>query len=301
MEWLAKLCIALSLALVSFVISKAFPKPSVWRAFEYLNWFLFYVVIPLTIFKSVAKTPNIPVVLALIAACCIHMVLCSAIALACCKRMEPRSRITIALLASLPNVVFLAFPLAIALLGSVAPVVPYAVSFNLLLPIYIAFLSRATGRSGKAKPKSYPHIAAFLVGLIVNYLGASSYVLEPLSSELASTCLTVLNLSAFAVIGSELARVSKLDMPRIGIVMILRLCIAPLLMTCILLSLTPFIRIPKIYALGTVMQSLMAPAVTNVILAKAFELDTVLASSAVATLTPISIAIATALALLANR
>jgi len=79
-----------------------------------------------------------------------------------------------------------------------------------------------------------------------------------------------------------------------------RFGVSPLVMASMLLGLSMATPVPKLYVVGSMLQSVMAPAVTNVILAKAFGLDTALASSSIAILTPISIAIAVGIALGAN-
>ncbi len=295
MEWWIKFVVATCFAVIGFSVSRWL---RVGKPFEYLNDFLFYGVIPATIFLSVARAPSVPLLLALTAVSALHMVGCTVLALAVFRRFGEVERATMVLLSSLPNVVFLAFPLAIALLGSVTPVIPYAIAFNALLPGYVAWLSKSFSGRGKAKPRSYPHVAAFVAGAIANYMGLSSAISRATSIPAVSTAITILNLAAFAIIGSELARVERIDVPRIGLVAIYRFGVSPLLMAIALLALSTLIEVPKGYVVGSVMQSLMAPAVTNVILAKAFGLDTSLASSAVALLTPVSVAIAVALTVL---
>ncbi|NPA97437.1 MAG: hypothetical protein GXO32_07550 [Crenarchaeota archaeon] len=297
MEWAIKIGVALSFAAAGFVASRFLGAR---RAFEYWNWFLFYGVIPLTIFLSVARAPNVPVLLALVALSAVHMFICYALSYAATRRFSDRVRITVSLLSSLPNVVFLAFPLAISLIGGVAPVVPYAIAFNSLLPLYIAYLSKRAGRGRGAKPRSYPHIAAFVAGVIANYLGVSRVVTSVLAAPAPSSVLTVLNLSSFAIIGSELAVVGSIDFSRIGLVAAFRFGVSPLVMLSMLLGLSAMTSVPRIYIVGSMLQSVMAPAVTNVILAKAFDLDTALASSSIAVLTPASIALALCVALAAG-
>lgn len=254
---------------------------------------LFYYVIPPTIFMAVASAPAANILLILVAVSCIHMALLLTPLLALSSR-EP-SRTTMALLSGLPNVVFLAFPLSIALYGTVTPVLPYAIALNMLLPVLLAVLGSWYGGDADA-PSAYPHIAAFTAALIVKLFapGLASTIasIEPLHALLSAA-----NLSAFAAIGGELAGCSHILEPGVERVAFLRLVASPLLMLALLTPLSMLVKLPHVMIAGMLIQSVMPPAVANVILARVYGLDSRLAASSIAVLTPASLVLAVAVAM----
>ena len=288
-----RLLIALAIAAAVFVARRLVGED---RPFNALARALFYGVIPPTIFMAVVRAPSVPLILLLTLVAALHMGIMLAATLGASSSRRSREAVTVACLSSMPNVVFLAFPVAIAVLGTVSPMIPYAVAFNALLPAVIAVLSSWFG-SRASRPNPAPHIAAFCTATLLKWL-------SPSAAEAVASCaqlhqvLAALNLLAFAVVGSELAasRMRRALSRGVGVVVLLRFVASPLLMLGLLALATRFASIPRVYWVGMLMQSVMAPAITNIVLAKVFNLDTELAATSIAVTTPASVAIAIAIA-----
>ncbi len=289
---ISKLVTVIALAVLGFATRRCIGLEKLWRI---LSLILFYFSIPLTIFFSTISAPSIPVLLIATALAFIHMCAVTALSFAIAAKLRS-VWLSIAVLASLPNSLFLAIPLSEATLGSVFPVLPHAIAFNGVLVISIALLTYLAGgeRGIGASLRALPHILAFAIALILRILNIAPLLLSIDAIHALKLAISYLNLSAFALIGAELALARISPRREVLYVAMLRYIASPAILVAIL-SIPMLPPLPPNVSLGMTMQSFMPPAVTCIVLSKVYNLDSELVALTIAILTPISTAIALAI------
>jgi predicted permease len=292
-----KLIAMIMLTLAGYLISKNVLGSRIIRV---VNLFLFYVSIPLTIFLKVATIPSETVFLSLLIVGIVHMLIIFIIAYGVSKAFTINSldAISVAISLSLPNALFLAMPLALILFGDVGPVTPYGVAFNIVLPLYVIISARVGSSGGRGGGKLYtrsiPAILSFILGLLTRIVIPSLASLELI--ELASSVITNTFYLSFLVIGESLKTMSKAAIKTykhlIVISMMVKYLLSPALVAALIRIFQAVITIDRLFILGMVLQSIMPPAVTSVIIAKEFDLNYEIVSLLLVLLTPVSIALA---------
>lgn len=264
---------------------------------EIINLSLFYIVIPIIIFDSIYNTENLGALTLAILASIIHIVLILAVAFGftLIRGITDKSKvIAFSLSLAMPNAGYLAIPLSITLYNESASVIPYTIAFNIALPIAIVMLSlysnTSSNRSEKTKlviARSIPFLVAFTLAFSLRY--ANMYLPKPLYSIFNG--IKWYTLTSFTLLGYEFTKtlqnsITKRLIYEILVSMVVRYAVSPLL----IIVLISVLRIFE-YSRGLMLQSIMPPAVANIILAKIFKLDTDTVSTLIVVLTPISIAL----------
>ena len=286
---ISKLVAVVTLTVLGFVTRRYIGLEKPWHI---LSLVLFYFSIPLTIFFSTINAPNIPMLLIATVLAFIHMCIVATLSFAIATKRGGKWP-SIAVLVSLPNSLFLAIPLSEAALGSAIPALPHAIAFNGVLVISTAWLSYLTGRKRGVgtSSRALPHVLAFMTALVLRVINVAPLLLSIDAVHSLMLAINYLNLSAFTLIGAELAVAGFSLRKEVLYVAILRYITSPIILAAILLI--PIIPpLPTDVFLGMFMQSFMPPAVTCIVLSKIYNLDNELTALSIAILTPISTAIA---------
>jgi predicted permease len=270
------------------------------RIIRVVNLILFYVSIPLTVLIKVATIPSETVFLSLLIISIVHMLIIYIIAYGVSKAFTANSldAISTALSLSLPNGLFLAVPLALILFGDVVPVLPYGVATNIVLSLYAIMLARAgssRGRGGgKLYTRSIPITLSLILGLLLRITMPSLASLEQI--KLVSSVITNSFYLSFLIIGESLKTMSRAAIKAykhlVAISMIVKYLLSPALVIALICVFQVVITIDRLFILGMIIQSIMPPAVVNLIFAKVFDLNYEIISLVLVLLTPISIAMA---------
>ncbi len=263
------------------------------RALAALNSALFYVTLPLSLLLSVARLSGLGAFAAALAAAVAQMYATMALAILASRLLRLTWAAELVTLASLPNAIFIGLPLVGALLGDPAYAAPHAVAFNAVLVALLAYLGRGGPRRVRAASALY--FASFLAGLLLNLAGVRARAAPAL--DYAAGIVSRANMLSFVIVGAGLAglRVSRPVARRLAAVAAFRYLASPLTMAAALAAL-PAARADGRLALGGVLQSVMPPAVTCIVLARELGMDSELVTAGVALLSPASIALAVALA-----
>ena len=270
------------------------------RIIRVVNLFLFYVSIPLTVLIKVATISSEAVFLSLLIISIVHMFIIYIIAYGVSKTFTANSldATSTALSLSLPNSLFLAVPLALILFGDVGPVLPYGVATNIVLPLYAIMLARTSssrGRDGgKLYTRSIPITLSLILGLLLRITMPSLASLEQI--KLVSSVITNSFYLSFLIIGESLKTIGRASIKAykhlIAISMIVKYLLSPALVIALIYISQTIITIDELFILGMITQSIMPPAVVNLIFAKAFDLNYEIISLILVLLTPVSIALA---------
>ncbi len=295
-ELLTRVVLVVVLCALGYVLRKRFDLD---KLFECLTKVLFYFSIPITIFFSTLDAPRISALMQGVAAAFIHMTVLTIILFSIASRLRG-SWIDVAVLASLPNSLFLPTPLSEIVLGSALPILPHAVAFNAVLVVVLAILSMMLRESMGVKlvARVVPYATSFAVALALRIY--EPVLCSSLSQSLSplATATNIINLTAFLIVGSEMSFVKSFSIRREVIyVAIARYVASPAIL------LTTILLIPGLsndMVLGMVIQSVMPPAVTCIIVSRMYNLDTELTTLSIAFLTPVSTAIALAIPTLAK-
>jgi len=258
-----------------------------------LNIFLFYVTIPLIIFDIIYSEKHLTVFSLAISVSTIHMAVIFAASYWYMKmqRQDDRPRaLAFALSLSMSNVAYLAIPLAITVFGDTRYILPYTIAFNIALPVvtfvlsYIGYEGINKSRSiGKAFVRTLPFILAIALALVLRYLELDLGFLAPVFD--INTYFTFLS---FILIGYEFAKFVRRFNKELLKVSLAALIIKYIVSPIAMVLLVSVAEIDE-YLRGLLLQSIMPPAVTNIVLAKMFKLDTEIVSLLIVLLTPISI------------
>jgi len=287
-----QIVLLLVLILLGYILKRSF---SIDILFNYIIKTLFYIVIPLTVFFSTLRSPNIPILLISTVIAFIHLVIMLITSFSLVKLLPNISyidRITIATLVSLPNSLFLAIPLSIILFNDALPVLPHAIAFNAILVLTILLLSTITELHRKRIDLRtvLPYLKAFLLGLLLKSI-TSAHLYCNTYIETIVKILNYINYSAFLVLGGELIVLKIKYMKEVLYIIPLKFFLSPLVLISILIPINTRIYIPINYIHGLLLQSLMPPAITNIVIAKIYKLNSPLTTLSIAFLTPLSIII----------
>ena len=259
------------------------------RVVEAINSLLFYATIPLSLVVSTARLGDVSMFASALLVASAHMLVTMAVAIAFTRLTGVEEGPVLVVLSSLPNSVFIALPLASAMLGDSMYALPHAVAFNLVLVLMLFYLSYSG--SGRVRRALILYSAALAFGFALNAAGARSLAgreLETLSN-LSSTA----NMLSFVVVGSSLSNLRKLSRRvarGLAVVAAFRYAVSPILLWASLATLGSGLALG--FVKGAWLQSVMPPAVTCLVLVKAAGMDEELAVASVAALTPISVALA---------
>ncbi|MEM0489962.1 MAG: hypothetical protein QXH73_01950 [Ignisphaera sp.] len=261
---------------------------------DLVNKSLFYLVIPTIIFKAIYGSNDLESISLAIVISGIHilsMFLISYITsyLIGIKNSNESLAITISL--SMPNAGYLAIPLSVALIGDSRYVVPYTIAFNIALPLLILILSTFynTNNSGRINLiKSVPFLLALTVSLLLKLFNV--YIAIP---QMIFRSIDTIIMSSFMIIGYEFSKITidtmKSSLKPVFLGIIIRYIVSPIML--ILLMLHNSLINNFNYYRGLMLQSVMPPAVSNIILAKVYNLKSEVVSILIVVLTPISIVI----------
>jgi len=259
-----------------------------------INSSLFYLAIPITIFDAVYSEKNLLFFSSLIAASIAHMVLLFILSyvIVYMLNLKNTTRILALLLsAAMPNAGFVAIPLALMVFGDTKIIIPYTIAFNILVPIIVVTLGFLSGKNenrfnsiARSMYTSIPFLISFISALVLN--------LMRLELSLVSTLLSIIKwytILSFLIIGYELAKVIEKTKIRnlgvfLGIIAFARYMFSPIL----ILAMNLIIDFGN-YRRGLLLQSIMPPAITNIILAKKYDLDIDIVVLSIAVFTPLSI------------
>ncbi|MEM1736826.1 MAG: hypothetical protein QXD57_02940 [Ignisphaera sp.] len=281
------------LAVVGYVFGKLRSK-IIDVCMDLVNKSLFYLVIPTIIFKAIYGSNDLESISLAIVISGIHilsMFLISYITsyLIGIKNSDESLAITISL--SMPNAGYLAIPLSVALIGDSRYVVPYTIAFNIALPLLILILSTFynTNNSGKINLiKSVPFLFALTVSLLLKLFNV--YIAIP---QMIFRSIDTIIMSSFMIIGYEFSKITidtmKSSLKPVFLGIIIRYIVSPIML--ILLMLHNSLINNFNYYRGLMLQSVMPPAVSNIILAKVYNLKSEVVSILIVVLTPISIVI----------
>jgi len=259
-----------------------------------INSSLFYLAVPITIFDAVYSEKNLLFFSSLIAASIAHMVLLFILSyvIVYMLNLKNTTRILALLLsAAMPNAGFVAIPLALMVFGDTKIIIPYTIAFNILVPIIVVTLGFLSGKNenrfnsiARSMYTSIPFLISFISALVLN--------LMRLELSLVSTLLSIIKwytILSFLIIGYELAKVIEKTKIRnlgvfLGIIAFARYMFSPIL----ILAMNLIIDFGN-YRRGLLLQSIMPPAITNIILAKKYDLDIDIVVLSIAVFTPLSI------------
>ncbi len=231
-DLISELVAVIALAVLGFATRRYIGLERLWHI---LSLILFYFSIPLTIFFSTISAPSIPMLLIATALAFIHMCAVTTLSFAIAAKLRS-VWLSIAALASLPNPLFLAIPLSKATLGSVLPVLLRAIASNNVLVISVALLTYLAGgkRGIGASSRALPHVLAFAVALILRILNIAPLLLSIDAIHALKLAISYLNLSAFALIGAELAIARLSPRREVLYVAMLRYIASPAILVAIL-------------------------------------------------------------------
>jgi len=265
---------------------------------DLVNKSLFYLVIPTIIFKAIYGSNDLESISLATVISGIHissMFLISYITsyLIGIKNSNESLAITISL--SMPNAGYLAIPLSVALIGDSRYVAPYTIAFNIALPLLILILSMFynTNNNGRINLiKSAPFLFALTVSLLLKLFNV--YIAIP---QMIFRSIDIIIMSSFMIIGYEFSKITigtmKLSLKLVFLGIIIRYIVSPIML--ILLMLHNSLINNFNYYRGLMLQSVMPPAVSNIILAKVYNLKSEVVSILIVVLTPISIVITIAI------
>lgn len=285
---------AILLALVGFALAQVDLK-YIEEFIEVLNKFLFYIVIPGIIFKTIFFAENLYSLVTSVAISIVHIVLVLAVAYLLSRLVWSRDSVkalTFSLTVSMPNVAYLAIPLSIMVFGVAEPVMPYVIAFNILLPIIIlllGYMNSSRGNGMKSTKRAIPFLLALTLSLTMRSLGSTLDSIRVLLDM-----LTTSSILSFTILGYEFASAYRVFVrgmiDGIALSIAIRYIVSPLAMALMLYV----FNVPG-YSRGLMLQSFMPPAVTVIVIAKMFNLDSKTATMITSILTPLSIAIVIAL------
>jgi len=277
---------AVGLLLAGVALARLYPKPV-----DILNKLLFYGTLPLALTVSVVRIADLIAFSLAFGAALIHMAATMGAAIALAKLARLESGRELVTLSSLPNALFIGFPLAAALLGDSKYAVPHAVAFNAILVLLLAYLGSRGPRRVRAAVALYA--ASFIAGLVLNLAGAYRVAASFLDT-LASIISTV-NMLSFVVVGASLypLRVSRSTSRSIALVAAFRYLASPLMLLAALSAFSFLgLTLDSGFVAGSFLQSIMPPAVTCIVIGRELRMDESLIAAAIVTLTPASVILA---------
>ncbi|MEM0026552.1 MAG: hypothetical protein QXT53_01275 [Ignisphaera sp.] len=265
------------------------------------NNYLFYIAVPITLIIKIGFTQIGYEFTTLIFISLLHIILILIISFLLLRSITtPVTAFSASLSLSMPNSGYLAIPLALILWSNSTYVLPYMIAFNIVLPFLTMFLAYIAVRKAHEKAihfKSLPVLAAFTVALIIRMLYGVKYEGDVTAVNYIDYLVSYSFYLSFIVIGGSIGKLSiktlKNDAKIVVTSCIIKYILSPLLMLFIsFLLLRGFDFSSNLYIHGLILQSIMPPAVTNIVLGKVFHLDEDLITLLLILLTPISIVLA---------
>ncbi|MDK6027988.1 hypothetical protein QPL79_01230 [Ignisphaera sp. 4213-co] len=267
---------------------------------DVLNKYLFYVAVPITIIMKIGFMHIDYQFALLIFISLLHIFLIFGISFSLIRLVaELIEAFSASLSLSMPNSGYLAIPLAIILWSNSIYVIPYMIAFNIVLPIITLFLAYITAKRGYDKKtylKSIPVFTALIVALTIKMFLDIGYnaIVETIDFVISQSFYL-----SFILIGEAMGKLTVKTFRKSTKIILISFLIKYVISPLIAISLVHTILVKAsenyLYVHGIILQSLMPPAVTNVILSKIFNLDDELVALLLVLLTPISIAISIAL------
>jgi predicted permease len=301
LEIATKMLIMLISTLCGFTISHI---KSLQKFVDLINIYLFYVATPITIFIKVSTASSEIEFVAMLAISLLHIALVFIATFAVAKAIHRDfdDALSLAISISMPNAGFLAIPLAIMLFGDSLGVIPYTIAFNIALPLFAFVLARISAvRSGNRKiyVKVVPILLALLVGIAHRLAEPRLHIHIESYLQLADTIVSSSFYSSFIVLGATFAMLSLYDLRSYGTVLKisipLKYIASPILAIVLIHVFTRYFSISTPFLQGILLQSIMPPAVLNLILARAFKLNEKMVSLLVTLLTVLSIILSLAI------
>jgi predicted permease len=287
------------LIVVSYIISY---RRSLQRVVNAINYYLFYIAIPLTVFIKVGTMGSETNFLNALIVSQLHIIVMFIISYAVARTMykDNVDRVSLTMSIAMPNAGFLAIPLAVAMFGTAFHVIPYMVAFNITLPLLTLVLAKlyATRRGNATKiyVKALPALSALLCATVFKQLELG-FCLQGILQTVDAVLSASFYLS-FVIVGYMLTQLRLCDIKKsahaIAVSMLVKYLSSPIIILVLAHTLLRYMSTDFAYMQGALLQSLMPPAVTNIVLAKVFQLNENLVSLFILLLTPLSIVIALA-------
>jgi predicted permease len=262
-----------------------------------INSFLFYVSIPLTTIIKISFMNNESEFLITLAISLLHIFTILIVSFVIAKMYVGFiDAISISIALSMPNAGYLAIPLSIILFGNPLYVIPYMIAFNLFLPflvIVLTYIVTTKKENGKSVYiKTFPGLFAISIAMIFRFLKIQTQNIAIINH--IDNFLTYSFYLSFIVIGSSLKEFGFNDVINnlkiLKITCFIKYLLSPLLSAMIIYITLNYMKINDMYIHGTMLQSIMPPAIANIIVGKVFKLNEKLISMLLLLLTPISIA-----------
>ncbi|MCS7112064.1 MAG: hypothetical protein N3D82_00715 [Ignisphaera sp.] len=286
--------IDIGLATVGFILGRKKNSSFVAYAVNLLNYFLYYTILPMVIFMAVLNAPSIGFYMLSVLLSILHicLLMVSSFLLSRIVSNDVKDRMAITTASSLPNAGYLAIPLAMIILGTERYVTPYAVAFNIVLSLTSLLIAVKVSRESPLNAvKSLPPILAVMVSIILKQhtIGLGSAL------DVLSTFTLHAIRSSFLVIGYGLTNLTYSSLKSLVkpllVVALLKIPYSLLVAKAIL----SFIVLPREFIRGFMLQSIMPPAINNIIIAKMFKLNEDLVAASIAIITPVSVLLSLAL------
>ncbi|MEM0212869.1 MAG: hypothetical protein QW348_01240 [Ignisphaera sp.] len=267
------------------------------------NSYLFYVAVPAILVIKIGFTQISYIFAILMLISSLHIILMLVTSFLLFRPLaEPITALSASLSLSMPNSAYLAIPLALILWGDSIYVLPYMIAFNIILPFLTMFLAYITARRMHEKSvyfKSLPVLIGFALALIARILYDAEYGDSTTIVNCIDNLISYSFYLSFIVIGGSIGKLSmkvlKNDIKIVATSCIIKYILSPLLMLLLsFLLLNNFNTSNNLYIHGLILQSIMPPAVINIVLGKVFHLNEELITILLILLTPISIALSLA-------
>ncbi|MEM1730168.1 MAG: AEC family transporter [Ignisphaera sp.] len=283
----------IGLATIGFMVGR---RNSDFMAYivELVNYFLYYIAVPMVIFVGVLNAPSINFYVFFIVLSILHIcvLMVSSFLFSPIISSNPKDRMTIVVLSSLPNAGYLAIPLATLLLGTGYYVTPYTVAFNIVFSFITLFIALRTSRGNTLDVvKSFPPILAIIITMIIK---TCTLDIGGIVNSVSAFTSYVIRMSFF-VIGYGLANLTYSSLRSLvrplAVVALIKIPYSLIIARAIL----SFVTAPSEFVRGFMLQSIMPPAVNNIIIAKMFKLNEDLMAVSITVLTLVSVILSSTL------
>ena len=252
--------------------------------------FLTLVVVPLLLYFDCAGLHVYGLFVRLLVVSLAHVFLIYVVADVFVGRVElfPERRAAAILAASLPNVVYLPYSIYAVFGLDTAPLVPYVIAANILLPVVLTRV-QFIARSGR-RIRVRDLLATILISIGIG-AGLATAVLAPHvgTTNVAyriKQVLSCLMLLAFLVLGYEIAKIRTITRD-VVYPLIFRTILSPILMIAMLHLLN--IGLTLDLSRGLLVESLAPSAIATVLYSKLLDFDSVYAATVVSITTLIAL------------
>lgn len=281
------LFVDVGLAATGFALGRR-NSSSVLYMISMLNHFLYYIVLPMIVLTSIFSTPSVSIYVFLIFLSILHMciLIISSLLLSRVVSSNAKDRMAAIMTSSLPNAGYLAIPLAMLILGAEYYVVPYAVAFNIVLSLSLILIGLKTSRGRNPNLlKSLPPIMAVTASIIMKqYLPSVESVVNGLSTFTSHAVRTSFLIVGYGLAGLSYSSLKSLAKPLL-LISLVKIPYSLFIARIIFL----FAAVPNEFIRGFMLQSVMPPAINNIVIARMFKLNEDLVAASIALITPISV------------